>query len=268
MTTPEARDKLAALIEHLTDDNPLPSGTVLGGHSYNVWREWYLRAADRLLAAGVLPPDDRRGGKTIRSFDGRPSEPTPLPDKTPFALEAASGTPEPPGVARVGWEHDRMAAAFGYPPNEVCEYCGGTLQEPGHFDSERHRRATAAAPLPATPELREALRRWADLEAARRVTDYFDDDYDDRARAEGEAATVLIQETRRAGIAEGSPTRAALASEPPTPSLDTAWAEQVIARWAPDDRARAIEERARGLAGSAHVHGAIPALAETPGEPG
>ena len=41
--------------------------------------------------------------------------------------------------------------------------------------------------------------------------------------------------------------------------LDETWAEQVIDRWAPDERSRAIEAEARRLAGANHVRGAIPA---------
>jgi hypothetical protein len=43
------------------------------------------------------------------------------------------------------------------------------------------------------------------------------------------------------------------------PRKDAPWAEQVIQRWAPDERSRAIEARARELAGPSHRVGAIPA---------
>lgn len=39
---------------------------------------------------------------------------------------------------------------------KACEYCGGPLQEVGHFQTERHQRATAPAPAPLDG-LREAL---------------------------------------------------------------------------------------------------------------
>ena len=44
-------ETLAVAVPHMTDGNPLPSGTRLGGHSYDDWAEWYRGAAAAILAA-------------------------------------------------------------------------------------------------------------------------------------------------------------------------------------------------------------------------
>ena len=44
-------ETLAKVLPHMTDDNPLPFGTQLGGHSYDDWAKWYRAAAAAILAA-------------------------------------------------------------------------------------------------------------------------------------------------------------------------------------------------------------------------
>jgi hypothetical protein len=76
-------------------------------------------------------------GRTIRSFDGNPSEPTPLPAETPFSLPSEPAVPEPLSEAV-----DAVAAALN-------EWDQGS---PPPLDLHRHwNRIVSALLRPATP---------------------------------------------------------------------------------------------------------------------
>ena len=135
MTTPEARDKLAALLHEVRDNDdrwPDDDAALHTLDDCNVdpegWREW----ADRLLTAGVLPPDvlekvraevealraplhDRLTSAGYIHQAGRERVVDAVFAILDRALEAASGTPEPPLAAYV-WVDGRGVATGGNVP--------------------------------------------------------------------------------------------------------------------------------------------------------
>jgi len=171
MTTPEARDRLAALLHEARDnDDRWPDDDAV--HTLddcNVdpegWRDW----ADRLLAAGVLLPDVlvkvRAEVLAAGMFVGcggygcteeRNEELAAVLAILDRALAAASGTPEPPVCNH-------------FPGQTVCDWC--TL-----------------APPPATPGLREALERLLNMPSGPSI-----EDIDERMAARAQATRALAE---------------------------------------------------------------------------
>lgn len=95
MDEPEISDavleRVALAFPHSTDNNPFPSGTILGGHSAGDWARWYGRAAYAILAADPeLAAAIDRGLALLK-------------------LEEAMGTP---GVLRLQKRSDRWLASI------------------------------------------------------------------------------------------------------------------------------------------------------------
>ena len=165
MTDPVARDRLAALLDdaamaawldHLNPQAPWPMDSM-------------LFIADRLLAAGVLPPDTlakvRAEVEAEHLFVGADAGATMRMSEVERArnyrarvlatldraLEAASGTPEPPADHEHYWTDA--------PDDETgwhCTICGLT-EYPGMKDEVTPNEALGVVPPPAAPGLREAI---------------------------------------------------------------------------------------------------------------